>query len=244
MAPNKNPQIYHQKHKPQPQPIKVHKKKSRKKLFLVLGILAIFLVLTASYFVANGLNQPAADSVTPTATPTATPTPTATATAPLSEYNSSSTKVLFHTSAGDITLELRSDKPITTANFIKLVNQGKYAGTTFHRVIAGFMIQGGQVTNAASISDEIGTDNHNMKYTIAMAKTNQPNSATSEFFINVADNNQQSFDQTYTVFGRVISGQDIVDKIAQGAVVDNPVTGEKNSLPVSPVTLLKATVIS
>ena len=129
---------------------------------------------------------------------------------------------------GDITIQLRTDKPITTANFIKIVQKGWYDGTIFHRVIAGFMIQGGAITQTIpTINDEIGTNNHNTKYTIAMAKTSSPNSATSEFFINVADNSGipirwHTFDGTYTVFGTVISGQNVVDAIANAPVTTNP----------------------
>jgi cyclophilin family peptidyl-prolyl cis-trans isomerase len=158
--------------------------------------------------------------------------------------------VLLHTSLGDITLELRTDKPITTGNFIHLIKEGVYDGTIFHRVIAGFMIQGGENdrANVATISDEIGNDNHNVPYTIAMAKTSEPNSATSQFFINIGDNSQivysdgTKFDATYTVFGKVVSGQSIIDAIANLPVTAN-VVGE-NSQPVNPVTLITATVLS
>jgi peptidyl-prolyl cis-trans isomerase A (cyclophilin A)/peptidyl-prolyl cis-trans isomerase B (cyclophilin B) len=167
-----------------------------------------------------------------------------------SEYSDTSTKVLLHTTAGDITIELRNDKPITTANFINIVKQGWYDNTTFFRVIASFMIQGGNISqnnqSVPPINDEIGNDNHNVAYTIAMAKTSQPNSATSQFFINQADNsnnpNNPTFDSTYTVFGKVISGTNVVDKIADGPVVDNGY-GE-DSQPVNPVTIITATIIS
>ena len=92
--------------------------------------------------------------------------------------------------------------------------------------MAGFMIQGGEINQTVpAIQDEIGTNNRNIPYTIAMAKTNEPNSATSEFFINVADNGQKyapSFDATYTVFGNVTSGKDVVDAIANAPVTENP----------------------
>ena len=122
------------------------------------------------------------------------------------------TKVLLQTSVGNITLELRSDKPITTTNFINLVQQGKYDGSVFHRVIAGFMIQGGAISGTTpTIADEIGSNNRNVAYTIAMAKTSDPNSATSQFFINVADNGNipidqagTKFDAVYAVFGKVV----------------------------------------
>ncbi|MCL4429310.1 MAG: peptidylprolyl isomerase [Chloroflexi bacterium] len=220
------------------------KRKSNKTLFLVIGIIAIIIIGIAAYAILGQGNQPA--NTNPTATPTPSPT-----TSPTSdpEYTNA-TEVLLQTTAGNITLELRSDKPITTGNFINLVNRGVYDGTTFYRVIAGFMIQGGEndSANVATIPDEIGNDNLNLPYTIAMAKTSQPNSATSQFFINVGDNSKMTyqdgstFDGTYTVFGRVISGQNVVDTIANASVTTNSY-GE-NSQPINPVAVIKATVIT
>jgi cyclophilin family peptidyl-prolyl cis-trans isomerase len=120
-----------------------------------------------------------------------------------------------------------------------------YDGTIFHRVIAGFMIQGGMNTSAsvATIPDEIGSNNHNVIGTVAMAKTSQPNSATSQFFINVADNSKityqdgSTFDSTYTVFGTVTSGIDVANAISQVATD----SGDK---PLTDVTLIKAEIIS
>ncbi len=154
-------------------------------------------------------------------------------------------KVLLQTSMGDITLQLRDDKPTTTGNFKNLVQQGVYDGTIFHRVIADFMIQGGSNSNAsvAPIPDEIGNDNHNNIGTVAMAKTSQPNSATSQFFINVADNSKitypdgTTFDGTYTVFGTVISGMDVANAISQ-------VTTDSSDKPLTNVILIKAEIIS
>ena len=111
------------------------------------------------------------------------------------------------------------------------------------------MIQGGQISQSIpAIADEIGSENHNTAYTITMAKTSQPNSATSEFFINAADNSKityqdgSTFDGTYTVFGRVVAGQNVVDAIANAQVTANAY-GE-NSSPVHPVSIIKATIIS
>jgi peptidylprolyl isomerase len=154
-------------------------------------------------------------------------------------------KVLLQTSMGNITIQLRDDKPITTGNFKNLVQQGVYDGTTFHRVIADFMIQGGQNPDVtvATIPDEIGNDNHNYRGTIAMAKTSQPNSATSQFFINVADNSKitypdgSTFDGTYTVFGTVISGMDVADAISNMAK-------DSNDKPLTDVIIIKAEIIS
>ena len=193
-------------------------------------------------------NQPA--NATPTPTPTPAPTSSTSPSAtPTDSHYVNPTKILLQTSVGNITLELRTDKPITTANFINIVNHGWYDGTTFHRVIAGFMIQGGQISQSIpAIADEIGSENHNTTYTITMAKTSQPNSATSEFFINAVDNSKityqdgSTFDGTYTVFGRVVAGQNVVDAIANAQVTANPTA--ENSSPVHPVSIIKATIIS
>jgi peptidyl-prolyl cis-trans isomerase B (cyclophilin B) len=135
--------------------------------------------------------------------------------------------VNLHTNLGTITLQLDAEKaPISVANFLKYVEGGFYSNTLFHRVIDGFMIQGGgfepgmkQKTAFAQIQN--GADNglKNEAYTIAMARTSEPHSATSQFFINVADNAFLNFTAPtaqgygYCVFGRVAKGTDVVDKI-------------------------------
>ena len=230
-----------------------NKKKNRKALIAV-GIVALAAVAIAAFFLLGGTglfssprNSPTpSPSGTPTLSPSASPTsspsvsPSASPTADDSIFNG--TKILFMTSMGNITLQLRTDKPITTGNFLNLTKQGLYDGTIFHRIIAGFMIQGGaiQSTTISSIADEIGNNNHNYNGTIAMANTGQPNSATSQFFINVADNNNlyASFDTTYTVFGRVISGMDVVMAISKVAT-----SGDPNNTPLQDVTLLKAVIL-
>ncbi len=213
------------------------KKKSNKTLFLAIGIVAIILVGVAAYVLGGQPGSPAS-TVTPSPTPSPVPSP-----------NASPTRVLLQTTAGNITLELRTDKPITTTNFVNLIKEGLYDGTIFHRVMTGFMIQGGKNDSAtvATIPDEIGTNNRNTAYTIAMAKTSAPNSATSQFFINVADNGQKcapSFDATYTVFGQIISGKDVVDAIANASATANPYNPSEISVPVHPVTVIKATVLT
>jgi len=227
------------------------------KLFLAIALIVIVIVATGvAYAVVenSAANKAASPTPTPPPTPTASPSSTASASSTQSsdaEYSATSTKILLHTSADDITIELRNDKPVTTANFINIVKKGWYDGTIFHRVIAGFMIQGGAISQTVpAINDEIGTNNTNVAYTIAMAKTSSPNSATSEFFINVANNGNNAidaqgtkFDAVYTEFGKVISGQNVVDAIANAQVTANQYTGE-NSQPVNPVTLISATVVS
>jgi cyclophilin family peptidyl-prolyl cis-trans isomerase len=227
---------------------KTSKGKSNKTLFLAIGIIAIILIGIGAYIMfGQSANQPNT-SPTPTPTPSASTSPTPVPTSDPSYVNP--TKVLLQTSVGNITLELRSDKPITTSNFINLVQHGKYDGSVFHRVIAGFMIQGGAISGSTpTIADDIGSNNRNVEYTIAMAKTSDPNSATSQFFINVADNGNMAIDQAgtkfdtvYAVFGKVISGQDVVNAIANAPVTSNAY--EQNSTPITPVTVIKATILA
>jgi len=148
-------------------------------------------------------------------------------------------KLLFVTSMGNITITLRDDKPITTTNFKKLVQQGEYNGTIFHRVIPGFLIQGGRINSSwPNIQDETGSNNHNDRGTIAMSKTNQPNSASTQFFINLANNTERfpGYDSTYTVFGEVTSGMQVVDAISN-------VAKDSNNSPLVPIILIEAELI-
>jgi peptidylprolyl isomerase len=151
-------------------------------------------------------------------------------------------KVLLKTSMGDITIQLRDDRPITTSNFKSLVQQGVYDGTIFHRVIYGFVVQGGDPTGTGygdpsipNIQDELDGDNQNNRCTVAMANTGQPNTGSSQFFINLADNND--LDEKHSVFGTVILGMNIVDEIANVAT-------DANDRPVIDVTLIDAEIIS
>jgi len=135
--------------------------------------------------------------------------------------------VKLHTNFGTITLELDAEKaPITTANFLSYVESGFYANTIFHRVIDGFMIQGGgfepgmrQKPTNAPIKNEANNGLANKTYTIAMARTPNPDSASSQFFINVNDNDFLNFSAPtsqgwgYCVFGKVVDGMDVVDTI-------------------------------
>jgi peptidylprolyl isomerase len=130
----------------------------------------------------------------------------------------SSTKVLLQTSIGDITIQLYDDMPVTAGNFKKLVLNGFYDGTIFHRVIDSFMIQGGDPTGTGrggpgyAIKDEFTDHNRNSRGTIAMANAG-PNTGGSQFFINLVDNSY--LDKAHPVFGKVIDGMDIVDKIGK-----------------------------
>ena len=163
----------------------------------------------------SGAAKPAA--ATPTNKPAATP---ATAAA---------SKVVMHTSQGDITIELYADKaPKSVENFLQYAKEGFYNGTVFHRVIPGFMVQGGGFTKdlqlkrtRAPIHNEANNGLSNLKYTVSMARTGDPHSAAAQFFVNVVDNKRLDFTAEtngmtwgYAVFGKVIKGQDVVDKIA------------------------------
>lgn len=144
-----------------------------------------------------------------------------------SEAKGSKMHVLLKTTMGDITLELDRDAaPQTVDNFLKYVNDGHYDGTIFHRVISGFMIQGGgmdpdmkEKATAAPIKNEAQNGLNNDKYTVAMARTSDPHSATSQFFINTKNNDFLNFTGEnprgwgYAVFGRVVDGKDVVDQI-------------------------------
>ena len=146
-------------------------------------------------------------------------------------------KVLLQTSMGNITIQLRDDKPITAGNFRDLVEQGLYDGTIFHRVTS-FLIQGGSITQTVPpINDELGGNNTNVRATVAMAKS-FPNTATSGFFINVEDNCNQSaqVDKTYTVFGYVTEGMDVVEAISK-------VAADADEKPLQGVTIIKALVL-
>ena len=135
--------------------------------------------------------------------------------------------VQIDTSAGAITIELDDDKaPLSSANFLAYVNKGHYDGTVFHRVIKGFMLQGGgfdsdmkQKATDANIRNEANNGLKNKRYTLAMARTSDPHSASSQFFINAADNAfldhtaETSQGWGYAVFGRVTSGTEVVDAI-------------------------------
>ena len=162
-----------------------------------------------------------------------------------------SSVIELHTSKGLIVVELDHEKaPVTAANFKQYVEEGFYDGVIFHRVIKGFMIQGGGMTpdmgekkTRASIKNEANNGLPNSKYTIAMARTNDPHSASAQFFINSTNNTFLNHSAPtpqgwgYCVFGKVIEGQDVVDAIAN---VTTLTKGWHENVPVEPVVIEKA----
>lgn len=161
-------------------------------------------------------------------------------------------KVAMTTSKGDIVIELDAAKaPLSVKNFLDYVNSGFYDGLVFHRVINGFMIQGGgfsasmqEKTTNAPIANESRNGLTNDRGTIAMARTNNPNSATSQFFINLVDNvplNPSVGRHGYAVFGKVVEGMDVVDAIAK---VQTGMKGMHRDVPVEPVVIKKAVVVA
>jgi peptidyl-prolyl cis-trans isomerase B (cyclophilin B) len=178
--------------------------------------------------------------------------------APISQQHSAQkgkiSMVKLHTNHGNITIELDAEKaPVTVKNFLDYVNSGFYDNTLFHRVIDGFMIQGGgfehgmkEKTTKATIRNEAANGLTNDKYTIAMARTSDPHSATAQFFINLKDNifldytapNNQGYG--YCVFGKVVSGTEVLDAIRKVK------TGNKSGhqdVPLEDVILTKAEVV-
>jgi len=161
-------------------------------------------------------------------------------------------KVKLQTNLGDIVIELDDQNaPVTTENFLKYVEEGFYNGTIFHRVIKNFMIQGGGFTADMSrkqvhppIVNEAANGLKNLRGTISMARTDNPNSATSQFFINHVDNNALNYipnrNPGYAVFGKVIDGLDVVDKIA---TVRTTVKAGMRDVPVETVIINSAAVI-
>jgi len=164
-------------------------------------------------------------------------------------------KVRLDTSAGSLVIELDTERaPLSAANFLKYVQAGHYDGTVFHRVIKGFMVQGGgfeagmkQKPTQAAIRNEANNGVKNARYTLAMARTGDPHSATAQFFINTVDNEFLNFRAEnaqgwgYAVFGRVVEGTDVVDKI------ESVRTGRKgfhDDVPLEDVRIERATEVA
>lgn len=153
---------------------------------------------------------------------------------------SEKTKVLLETSMGNIVVELRADQPITAGNFKSLVEKGTYNGVIFHRIIDGFMIQGGDPTGTGygdksipMIKDEFNGIQNNLRGTLAMANAG-PNTGSSQFFINLVDN--KHLNGKHPVFGAVVEGMDVVDAIAK-------VETDSSGRPAENVTIISAKVI-
>ncbi len=161
-------------------------------------------------------------------------------------------KVAFETTLGSFTVELNEEKaPLTVANFLKYVEDGSYKGTIFHRIIPGFMAQGGgfnqemqKVSTYAPIKNEANNGLKNDRATIAMARTNDPHSATRQFYINLVDNDFLNYGARppgYAVFGQVVEGFDVIQNMAKqptgisGRMRDVP----KNQIVITNATLLK-----
>ncbi|AZV95560.1 cyclophilin [Bordetella sp. J329] len=163
-------------------------------------------------------------------------------------------RVKLQTNQGDIIIALDSEKaPVSAANFLTYVQEGFYDGTIFHRIIDGFMIQGGgfeagmkQKQTHAPIKNEADNGLKNKRYTLAMARTSDPHSATAQFFINVKDNDFLNFSAPtpqgwgYAVFGEVVEGQDVVEKI-KGTRTGS--RGFHQDVPVEDVVIIKAETI-
>ena len=161
--------------------------------------------------------------------------------------------VTLETSLGQIRIQLDSERaPVSSENFLEYVRTGHYDGTIFHRVIPGFMVQGGGMlpdmkerTNRAPIRNEAGNGLKNVRGTLAMARTQVVDSATSQFFINVSDNeflnhqNETARGYGYAVFGRVLEGMDVVDKIVS---VPRGRKGFHDDVPNEPVVILSARI--
>src|SRR5919107_799043 len=164
-------------------------------------------------------------------------------------------QVELQTTKGNIRIELDEQKaPESARNFLEHVRTGHYDGTVFHRVIKGFMVQGGgfepgmrQKPTGKPIRNEASNGLRNDRYTLAMARTSAPHSATAQFFINAADNEFLNFKSEtpqgwgYAVFGRVVSGQDVVDAIER---VRTGNRGGHADVPLDDVTITRATVVS
>ncbi|GAD81031.1 peptidylprolyl isomerase [Vibrio ezurae] len=160
------------------------------------------------------------------------------------------TKVIFETTLGNFTIQLNEDKaPISSANFLRYVKDGSYEGTIFHRVIPGFMAQGGgfnedmtQIQTYGPIKNEASNGLPNKVGSVAMARTNNPDSATRQFFINYSDNaflNYSSSNPGYAVFGQVVDGYDVVQKMASVPTKSN---GFMKDIPATPIVVTKVTI--
>mgnify|MGYP001549938007 FL=1 len=215
-------------------------------LLFVIALLAPALAFAQAP--AKPLTKPAARAVKATPAPAAK-TPDSKAADAAAQ---ASPRILIKTSLGDLTVALYPDKaPKSVENFLDYVKSGFYDGTIFHRVIANFMIQGGGFTRdlrmkptRAPIANESKNGLSNLRGTLAMARTADPNSATAQFFINVVDNPRLDYagdaSPGYAVFGKVVSGLDVVDKIK--AVPTGAQGPFRSDVPVTPVVIEKVSL--
>jgi len=232
------------------------------RMICIIGILAAALLFCAgcTQSVPAGTTPgvlPTTLSLTEAATGAATPAPAATTIMPSSSAVPVTTaaaavpalsgrKVMLETTMGNITIALDTRMPITAGNFETLVNKGFYDGVIFHRVINGFMIQGGDPTGTGTggpgytIQDETSPD-INSRGAVAMANTGMPNSGGSQFFINLVNNSAlqpAGFDGSYPVFGNVVEGMDVVDAIGNA-----PTSGYPTDRPLQNITIIHAVMI-
>jgi peptidylprolyl isomerase len=200
---------------------------------LISGLLIALLLLCAGCTQSTSTGK--TESTTLSSAATAAPTVSAL----------SGKHVRLETTMGNITIALDPDMPITAGNFETLVQKGYYNGVIFHRVIDGFMIQGGDPTGTGrggpgyTIQDEFTSHNKNGRGAVAMANTGQPNSGGSQFFINLVDNSAlqgNTFDNNYPVFGNVIDGMNVVDAIGK-------VQTGTNNRPLQNVTIIRAVMV-
>jgi len=211
------------------------------RMICILGLLAVALMLCA------GCTQPAPSGGTPQATAVSAAVPAPATTMPIINATPalSGKKVQLETTMGNITIALDPAMPVTAGNFETLVKKGFYDGTIFHRVISGFMIQGGDPTGTGmggpgyTIQDE-ATNETNSVGAVSMANTGQPNSGGSQFFINLVNNSalQPGFDSHYPVFGNVVEGMDVVDAIGNATT-----SGLPYNRPLQNITIIRAVMV-
>jgi len=213
------------------------------RLIILTGILITALMLSAGCTQQQDKNMKQGSNIdTLTITPAGTPVGQVPITTMVSASTESWKRVRLETSMGNITIALDPAMPVTAGNFVTLVQKGYYNGVIFHRVINGFMIQGGDPTGTGSggpgyvIKDEFATNNRNDRGTISMANAG-PNTGGSQFFINLVNNNY--LDKKHPVFGKVVGGMEVVDTIAR--VETNGQTG--GNRPLQNVTIIRAVMI-
>ncbi|MBR9805412.1 peptidylprolyl isomerase A [bacterium] len=198
--------------------------------------------LILNTFLAALFAASACVSIAETSTQTTAPT----------EQQKSAQHVLFSTSMGDITLALdHKNAPITADNFTQYVESGFYDNTIFHRVIPGFVVQGGGFNDRLNrkatrpgIKNESNNGLNNVRYSLSMARTSDPDSATSQFFINLRDNHSLNYRggrPGYAVFAEVVKGQEVVDEIAR---TPTRTVGRYGDVPVEPIYIIKASLTS